>query len=50
MFNDPQVVIGMLIGVVIIAGGTFIGVSAHRRRERRDGERCVTRGAMRRRG
>lgn len=34
MFEDPQVVIGMLIGIVIIAGGAFIGVSAQRRRER----------------
>lgn len=36
MFDDPQVVIGMLIGIVIIAGGTYLGVSSHRRRERRE--------------
>lgn len=39
MFSDPQTVIGMLIGLVVIAGGTFIGVSAHRRREREEAGR-----------
>jgi len=36
VFSDPQVVIGMLIGLVIIGGGTFVAVSAQRKRERRD--------------
>jgi hypothetical protein len=36
VFSDPQVVIGMIIGVVIHAGGTFLGVSAHRKREPRE--------------
>lgn len=38
MFSDAQTMIGMLIGLVIIVGGTYIGVSAHRRRERQDGD------------
>ncbi len=36
MFDDPQTVIGMIIGLVIIAGGTLIGVSSHRRRTEQD--------------
>jgi flagellar biosynthesis component FlhA len=40
VFDDPQTVIGMIIGMIIIVGGTFIGVSGHRRRERKEtGER-----------
>lgn len=36
MFDDPQTVIGAIIGVLIIAGGTAIAVLAQRRRERDD--------------
>jgi hypothetical protein len=38
MFSDPQTIIGVLIGIVIIAGGTYIGVSAQRKRDRRDAD------------
>lgn len=34
MFDDPQTVIGAVIGVIIILGGTTIAVLAQRRRER----------------
>lgn len=34
MFDDPQVLIGMVIGVVIVVVGTVFGVAGHRRRER----------------
>lgn len=34
MFDDPQVVIGMVIGVVVVATGTTLGVLGHLRRER----------------
>lgn len=37
VFDDPQTVIGAIIGVLIIAGGTAIAVLAQRRRER-DGD------------
>lgn len=33
MFDDPQTVIGAIIGVLIIVGGTAIAVLARRRRE-----------------
>jgi len=34
VFDDPQVMIGMVIGIVIVAVGTTFGVLGHRRRER----------------
>lgn len=34
MFDDPQVVLGMAIGVVIVVVGTTLGVLGHRRQER----------------
>jgi hypothetical protein len=34
VFEDPQVIIGAVIGLLIITGGTLAAVSAHRRRER----------------
>lgn len=34
MFDDPQVVLGMGIGLVIVIVGTTLGVLGHRRRER----------------
>ena len=38
MFDDPQTVLGMIIGVAIIAGGTFLAVRGHLARERREAE------------
>lgn len=34
MFDDPQVLIGAIIGLLIVAGGTTVAVMAHLRRER----------------
>ena len=39
MFDDPQVLIGAIIGLLIGAVGTTVAVMAHLRREREDGER-----------
>ena len=36
MFDDPQTVLGMIIGVLIIAGGTLLAVRGHLARERRE--------------
>lgn len=30
MFDDPQVVIGMVIGLILIIGGAALGVMGHR--------------------
>jgi hypothetical protein len=38
MFDDPQTVLGMVIGLIIIAGGTFLAVRGHLARERREAE------------
>ena len=34
MFDDPQTVLGMIIGLLIIAGGTLLAVRGHIARER----------------
>lgn len=34
MFEDPQVIIGMVIGVAIVVAGTVLGVLGHLRAER----------------
>ena len=34
MFDDPQVIIGMVVGMVVVAAGTTLGVLGHLRRER----------------
>ena len=34
MFDDPQTILGMVIGLLIVIGGTTLGVLEHRRRER----------------
>lgn len=34
MFDDPQVLLGMAIGVLIVVVGTSLGVLGHRRKER----------------
>ena len=36
MFDDPETVLGMIIGLLVIAGGTFLAVRGHLARERRD--------------
>ncbi len=38
MFDDPQTIVGAVIGVIIIVGGTAIAVLAQRRRERDEAE------------
>jgi len=39
MFDDPQVLIGAIIGLLIVAGGTTIAVLGHLRKEREAGDR-----------
>lgn len=39
MFDDPQVVIGAIIGLVIVAAGTTLAVMGHLRRERENDQR-----------
>jgi hypothetical protein len=34
VFDDPQVVLGMVLGLALIVLGTFLGVRGHLRRER----------------
>lgn len=34
MFDDPQTVIGAVIGLVVVVAGTIAGVLGHLRRER----------------
>lgn len=34
MFDDPQVLLGMAIGVLIVVVGTSLGVLGHMRKER----------------
>lgn len=34
MFDDPQVLLGAIIGLLIVAGGTTVAVLGHLRRER----------------
>ncbi|MHB1016410.1 MAG: hypothetical protein ACYC2X_00770 [Coriobacteriia bacterium] len=34
MFDDPQVVLGMAIGIVIVVVGATLGVLGHRKQER----------------
>jgi hypothetical protein len=34
MFDDPQVIIGVVLGLVIVAAGTAAGVLGQRKRER----------------
>jgi len=35
VFDDPETVLGMIIGLLVIAGGTFLAVRGHIARERR---------------
>lgn len=41
MFDDPQVIIGVVLGLVIVAAGTTAGVLGQRKRERDRGARIA---------
>jgi hypothetical protein len=36
VFDDPQTVLGMAIGLLVIIGGTLLGVRGHLRKERQE--------------